>query len=221
MKVFHLPEEIKALIFDMDLTLYTNTEYAQYQIDVLIKRLAEIRSQSFDTLKSEIDATMEAWKRSHEGKPPSFSKILNNYGINTEEIALWRNELLEPERFVEKDIRLNETLKELSEVFYLALITNNPVLVALKTLAALGVEKYFPVIIGLDTCMVSKPHEKPYLKFFELSSIPCETCVSIGDRFEVDLEIPLKMGMGGILVSGVKDVYELPGILLKGDKYGV
>ena len=215
MKVFHLPSEIKALIFDMDLTLYTNAEYAQYQTDCIVKRLAEIRSQSFDKMKEEIKSSTEAWKLSHNGKNPTFSKILNNYGVGIEEIALWRNELLEPERFIEKDLRLNETLKRLSESFYLGLVTNNTVLVALKTLTALGVEEYFPVIIGLDTCMVAKPHEKPYLKFLELSSKPRETCVSIGDRFEVDLEIPVNMGMGAILVNGVEDVYELPDVLLR------
>ena len=215
MKVYHLPVEIKALAFDMDLTLYTNTEYAQYQIDCLIERLGEMRGQSFSSLKSEIDATREEWKNSNDGKTLSFSKILNGYGISTEKIALWRNELLEPERFISKDTALNETLEKLSKHFFLGLVTNNPVLVALKTIAALGVQEYFPAIIGLDTCMVSKPHEKPYLKFLELSAMQVESCVSIGDRFDVDLDIPLKMGMGAILVNGVEDVYELPSILLE------
>ena len=211
MKVFHLPADIKALVFDMDLTLYTNHEYAKFQIDSLIKRLGEIRGLSFAEMKQEVE----------KAKNKSFSFTLNSYGITTEEIALWRNEILEPAHFLNEDSRLKDTLKKLSEFYFLGLVTNNPVLVARKTLAALGVIEFFPVIVGLDTCLAAKPSEKPYLRFLELTSLPCETCVSIGDRYDVDLDIPLKMGMGGILVDGVADVYKLPEILLKGGNNGV
>jgi phosphoglycolate phosphatase/putative hydrolase of the HAD superfamily len=221
MKIYHLPTEIKALVFDMDLTLYTNHEYALFQIDILIKRLGQIRGLSFEEMKREIDEERKTRVLSNNGKKPSFSSILNSFGINTEEIALWRNELIEPALFINQDLRLYETLKELSKFYIFGLVTNNPVLVACKTLAALGVTEFFPVIVGLDTCLVSKPSEKPYSKFLEITSIPNELCVSIGDRYDVDLDIPLKMGMGAILVNGVEDVYELPGILLKGGKYGV
>ena len=51
------------------------------------------------------------------------------------------------------------------------------------------------------------------MKFCELSHCPPETCVSIGDRYDIDLDIPLKLGMGAILVDGVEDVCELPGVL--------
>jgi len=221
MKVFHLPAKVRALIFDMDLTLYTNAAYAQYQIDSLVERLGKIRGLPFEEMKSEIDVRKKAWALSNNGKKPSFSKILNGYGISTEEIATWRNEILEPEQFINEDLKLKETLKKLSLFFTFGLVTNNPVLVARKTLAALGVTEFFPIIVGLDTCLTAKPSEKPFLKFMEITSIPVETCVSIGDRYDVDLDIPLKMGMGAILVDGVEDIYELPGIILEGGYYGV
>jgi phosphoglycolate phosphatase/putative hydrolase of the HAD superfamily len=63
--------------------------------------------------------------------------------------------------------------------------------------------------------MLAKPHEKPYLKFAELSGCPPENIVSIGDRYDIDLDIPLKLGMGGILVDGVEDVYRLSAVLKK------
>jgi phosphoglycolate phosphatase/putative hydrolase of the HAD superfamily len=61
--------------------------------------------------------------------------------------------------------------------------------------------------------MCAKPDEKPFLKFSELSACAPETCVSIGDRYDIDLVPPMEIGMGAILVDGVEDVYELPGIL--------
>ena len=38
MTIYKIPENLKTIIFDIDATLYTNPEYAQSQIDVLIKR---------------------------------------------------------------------------------------------------------------------------------------------------------------------------------------
>jgi phosphoglycolate phosphatase/putative hydrolase of the HAD superfamily len=55
--------------------------------------------------------------------------------------------------------------------------------------------------------MKAKPDKEPFLKFLELSGCSPETCVSIGDRFDIDLEVPLEMGMGAIMVNGVSDVY--------------
>jgi phosphoglycolate phosphatase/putative hydrolase of the HAD superfamily len=214
MKIFHLPPEIRALVFDMDLTLYTNPEYGQYQIDSLVEKLGKIRGLSLDEMNIEMEERRKAWAASHNGKKPSLSNILLTYGISMEENIRWREEIYEPERFITKDKKLGETLAELSRLFILGVVTNNPVLVARKTLAALGVEGRLPILVGLDTCMVAKPHKTPFIKFAELANVPAGTCVSIGDRYDIDLDLPMEMGMGGILVDGVEDVYELPSVLV-------
>jgi phosphoglycolate phosphatase/putative hydrolase of the HAD superfamily len=138
-----------------------------------------------------------------------------------EEIISWREELYEPALFIKEDEKLRATLEKLRDSFVLGVVTNNPVLVARKTLAALGVETYFPFIVGLDTCMTAKPHKLPFEKFSEVSRCLPETCVSVGDRYDIDLDIPINMGMGGILVNGVEDVYCLPELLKnRGSNYG-
>ena len=210
MKVYHLPFEVRALVFDMDLTLYTNAEYGQYQVDCLVERLGKLRGLSFEEMNLEMEAARKAWALSHNGKRPSLSNLLLQYGITMEDNVRWREECCEPEKFIKEDARLKESLEILSRSYILGVVTNNPVLVARKTLAALGVEAYFPILIGLDTCMTPKPHKTPFMKFSELSGCPPEACVSIGDRYDIDLDIPLGLGMGGILVDGVQDVYSLP-----------
>jgi phosphoglycolate phosphatase/putative hydrolase of the HAD superfamily len=219
MKIFRLPDTIKALAFDMDLTLYSNSEYGRYQTDKMVEKLGQLKGLSFDEMKGEVEGKRKDWALSHGGKEASLSNILGDYGIGMEEIIKWREWLFEPALFLKRDEKLKAALEKLSGNFILGVVTNNPVLVARKTLAALGVEAYFPFIIGLDTCMIAKPHKMPFEKFSESSRCPPETCVSIGDRYGIDLDIPLKMGMGGILVDGVEDIYSLPG-LFKGGNYG-
>jgi phosphoglycolate phosphatase/putative hydrolase of the HAD superfamily len=47
-----------------------------------------------------------------------------------------------------------------------------------------------------------------------LSAATPESCLSVGDRYDIDIALPLELGMGGILVDGVEDVYRLPELLL-------
>ena len=213
MKIYHLPPVIKALIFDMDLTLYSNAEYGQYQIDSLVERLGKIRGLSFGEMNRQVEEARENWALSHQGKKQSLTNILVGFGVSMEENISWREEIYEPALYIKEDPMLKATLKKLSGRYVLGVVTNNPVLVAKKTFSALGVGEYLPVLVGLDTCRCSKPHEKPFVEFSRLAACSPETCVSIGDRYDIDLDVPLKLGMGGILVDGVEDVYELPGVL--------
>ena len=214
-KIFRLPQKIRALAFDMDLTLYTNPEYGRHQIDSLVKKLGETQGLSFEEMNRKIEEARKTWADSHGGKKPSLSNIMALHGISMEENIRWREEIYEPGKFIQEDARLRETLEGLSRFFTLGVVTNNPVLVARKTLRVLGVEACLQIIVGLDTCMTAKPAREPFLKFAELSGCPLEACVSIGDRYEIDLDLPLDMGMGAILVDGVEDVYELPGVVCR------
>ena len=212
MKIYRLPEQTGALIFDMDLTLYTCEEYARAQIDALVERLAAARGKPFAAINAEIGEHRRAWAATHGGEALSLSHIFARYyGVSMEENIRWREESYEPARYLREDPRLREVLAALSGGgLALALVTNNAVRVARKTLAALGVGDLFPVILGLDTCGTAKPHPLPFQRAAELLSQPPGTCVSVGDRYDVDLAPPLELGMGAILVDGVEDVYRLP-----------
>ena len=213
MKVIKLPPKITALIFDMDLTLYTNPEYGRVQIDNLVKTAGACRGLSFEETSREIENARRAWEVSHNGKKPSLSSIILSWGFTMEDNVAWREKSYEPEKYLSRDENLRRALLELS-CFALGVVTNNPVSIAKRTLVCLGVDDCFSAIVGLDTLMVAKPHRLPFEKIMELlGGCYAKTCVSVGDRYDIDLDIPLEMGMGAIQVDGVEDVYELPGLL--------
>lgn len=213
MKIYRLPETILALVFDMDLTLYTSPEYGKAQNDGLVSRLGEVMGRSFEETEREVKEYRSRFAASHGGKKPSLTSILLHYGISMADNIRWREEICEPARFLGEDKRLKTTLRELSARYALGVVTNNPVLTARKTLAVLGVGGCFAALVGLDTCMTAKPGRLPFARILELLGIGAETCVSIGDRYDIDLATPLEMGMGGVLVDGVEDVYRLPEVL--------
>lgn len=213
MKIYKIPPQLKAIIFDIDSTLYSHKEYALQQNQIQIHHYSQLERISDHEALRRIEAIRRDWAETHDGEALSLGNTFVQLGYPIEESIRWREELLEPEQFLTQDHKLVATLEILSKKYQLACLTNNPVLVGRKTLTALGVEEFFPLVIGLDTCKVSKPHPAPFLLAVEKLGCRTEHCLSVGDRFNIDIELPLELGMGGILVDGVADVYQLPQLL--------
>ena len=228
MTVFSLPDNCAAILFDMDSTLYSNPEYARSQIDLPIERLAYLRGKTFDEMNGIIKRYRNEWAREHGGQQISLGNIFKTFGVSIDETIRWREELYQPEHYLTEDRQLRSALEQLDARFSLAVVTNNPVSIASRTLRVLGVEEMFHArtfvqrtsvertlvrIVGLDTCGVSKPHKKPFLRAAILCGVAPESCISVGDRYDIDIALPLELGMGGILVNGVEDVYKLPELL--------
>ncbi|MCQ2573138.1 MAG: HAD family hydrolase [Treponema sp.] len=213
MKVYRIPSKLKTIIFDIDSTLYSCPEYAFEQVDCQVRHFAELRDMTHDEARKLVSDFRRKWAAEHDGQKISLGNLLTYFNIPIEESIEWRKTLLEPADFLNRDEKLIEALTKLKGKYKMISVTNNPVLPARKTLEAVGVSEFFSEIIGLDTCHVSKPHEKPFLLAAEKTGAKPEECLSVGDRFDIDLALPMKLGMGGILVTGVEDVWTLPEII--------
>jgi len=215
MKVYKIPCELTnpALLFDMDNTLYTNNEYGKTQIDLPIKRLAEKRGKTFEQMNDEVTQYRKNWAENHNGQAVSLSNTFLALGVSIEENIRWRDECFKPEDYLKPDLQLRCVLQVLASRFSLAVVTNNTESVAIRTLSVLGVDDLLKNIIGLDTVKASKPDKIHFLKAAQLCGTSAEQCISIGDRYDIDIALPLEMGMGGILVDNVEDVYKLPDLL--------
>lgn len=213
MTLYAIPKTVEAVIFDVDSTLYTCPAYADGQIRGQIERLAEVRGVSFESMEKEIAGRRARWAAEHDGQSISLGNVFLEYGISIEESVRWREELIRPEAYLRPDPRLREALIAVKERARIGVVTNNPEKTGRRTLAALGVEDLFETVVGLDVCGVSKPHRAPFLRAAaDLGAIP-ERCVSVGDRYDIDIALPLELGMGGALVDGAEDVCLLPEIL--------
>ena len=171
----------------------------------------------FEKMHSEVLKAISLKKEfadKNNGKKISLGNTLVAFGIPIETSVKWREQLLEPKEFLGRDERLIEELKILKQHFNLICVTNNPVLPARKTLEAIGVETLIPEIVGLDTCFKSKPAVEPFMTAVERIGCKVEECLAIGDRYDMDIGLPLEMGMGGILVTGVEELYDLHKLLL-------
>lgn len=215
MKIYKIPSDLRAFIFDIDSTLYTNQAYAFEQVDCQVRQFAKERGISADEARRMVAEYRKQFAAEHNGSKVSLGNTLLSFGVPIEQSVQWRRELLEPADFLRRDEKLIDELKILQKKYQLICVTNNPVLPARKTLDALGISEFFPEIVGLDTCFKSKPALEPFETAVERlsksseSGIKAENCIAIGDRYDIDIALPLKMGMGGILVNGVEEVYQI------------
>lgn len=215
MRVYRVPHRIEAFLLDIDGTLYTNPEYVHFQSDCLIREMARARGMSYEEGLSLIHRVRSDYAAANDGDTTSLGNAMASLGVSIATSVAWRSRLIVPSTYLSADPRLRQTLQELSEGGRVAIVavTNNPRSVGEATLDALGVHDLFLRVVGLDDTMLSKPAKEPYLlAASEVGALP-ESCISIGDRYEVDLKVPLSLGMGAILVDGVRDVYALPELL--------
>lgn len=220
MQTFNLPQNPRILIFDIDSTLYTCPEYAHEQIDSQVRHWAALNGYSAEGARNMVADFRRKWAAEHNGQKISLGNLFKFFGVSIETSIDWRKKLFNPADYLSRDEKLITALTELSKKFYMICVTNNPVEPARKTLEVIGISDLFPEIVGLDTCMASKPSKKILDKAMELASVSlaCNVsyadCISIGDRYDIDLALAIELGMGGVLVSGSEEVCNLCGILL-------
>jgi glycosyltransferase EpsD len=66
-----------------------------------------------------------------------------------------------------------------------------------------------------DICMESGNHVMLNNDSAKKTNAKLEECLSVGDRFDIDLRLALELGMGGILVDGVEGIYTFDTLLLE------
>ena len=215
MRYYSVPCGLQGLVLDIDKTLYTHDGYARSQIDVLVERLSRERGEPLARTARLVGETQRELGRGSRGTQ-SLGNTFAALGIPIEESVRWRNELIRPQEYLVPDERLRVTLTELAGRYRLIVVTNNPEAVGRRTLAALGVDDLLPLLIGLDTTGRSKPDPAAFVLAAELLGLLPQTMCSVGDRYDVDIAPALSVGMGGVLVDGVEEVYDLPSVLAGG-----
>ena len=210
LKTYNLPRTIAGVLFDIDNTLYDNRTYGIGQISLLVARLAGELDRPVEEVEREVEELRERDAREREGRRASLGDTFQRYyDIPIATSVKWREELIEPERFLAKDAELRELLTKVSRGCAVGAVTNNPVRIGKRTLQTLGIDDLLPVVSGLDSAGVSKPHPRPFEVALEYLAVPPAELLSVGDRYEIDIEPILLLGGGGALVEGREDLLAL------------
>ncbi len=215
MKKFNIPSDlsrIRGFIFDIDNTLYRDDEYAAEQIDCQVRAFALQKGITAEEGRRMVAEFRAEWAAAHDGAKTSLANVLLHFGVPVAQSIEWRRTLIKPEEFLKPDPDLKKALTALAGRAKLLCVTNNPVATAYRNLKALDIadvlcpRKTAEDIVGLDTCGVSKPDRRVFLRALQVLDLAPGQIVSVGDRFDIDLACPLEMGMSGLLVDGPCDI---------------
>jgi phosphoglycolate phosphatase len=83
----------------------------------------------------------------------------------------------------------------------MAVCTNKPQAASKKLLAALGIEKYMPVLVGGDSMPMRKPHPNVAQEVLKRLNTTADSAVVVGDS-ETDVNLARGANMPVILIEG-------------------
>lgn len=196
-----------AVLFDVDGTLYTDETFLREQTEVLVERLATHLAIHYQEAERRVEAARARF-RSRTGKPASLGIAFRELGVDFDTSVAWRTELIKPEGRLAPDSRSVAVIRGIARCASVAVVTNNPVAIAQRTLDALGLGGVFSVVVGLDTGMRSKPHWEGFQAALDALDATADATVMIGDRYGVDLAPVIVRGGGGFLIHSQQDLYD-------------
>jgi len=202
---------VQALIFDMDGTLYRNARLDRLYEESIYRLIAERRRIDLVDARRLFLEHYAAMTR-ELGIRPSKLYTLSRLGISDLDWARKHGrlpcaEILRPDR------RLRATLTTLAPWYRLGIVTNNHRANTLETLQTLGVAGFFDEVLTLSESRQYKPSSALYEQMAARLGVASESCLSLGDRYDLDLEPAAQVGMQTLLVRRMRDIYALPNVL--------
>ncbi|MFA7715233.1 MAG: HAD family hydrolase, partial [Candidatus Paceibacterota bacterium] len=171
---------IKAIIFDLDDTLYPEREAVESGFKAVSRYISNKHGLDYNMV---LNVLVEGFKEGLRKK--NFDIFLENLGIEDESIF----DLVEIYRghnpisiFLYPDAK--KVLEWAKEKFKIGLITNGPEIFQNNKISALGIREYFDKIfisgaLGEDYC---KPSKKPYDIILNKLKVKPEEAVYVGDN---------------------------------------
>jgi len=184
---------IRAIVFDLDGTLYVSDEFAAEIKAAAASYLTGVLGTGLNEARRAMAETRERLKDRQEGAA-TLSRVCTLLGGSVKEMHAFFCEGLEPESFLTRDQRVIDLLERLQERFALYLYTNNSRGLSGRITRILGIEGCFAGMFTIDDDWRAKPDgEKLERILREIGMRPSET-LFVGDRYDVDLQVPEEMG---------------------------
>ena len=198
--VLNYTEGLKAVVFDLDDTLYGEKEYIRSGYRAVAKVIPQVKN-----------AERKLWRLFLE-KKPAIDEVLSMEGIYTEEI---RQRCLGVYRLHEPDIHLYDgVMKLLTKLrchgYKLGVITDGRPEGQRAKIRVLGLGKYMDHIIVTDELggvKYRKPNEAAFIQMADKLNVAFTQMCYVGDNIKKDFSAPLKLGMRAVWFRNQDGLY--------------
>ena len=206
------PGPVRAIVFDLDGTLYVSDELGERIAAVAARYVADLRGIDPVAAGHLIDET-KALLAARTGHASSLSHACLELGGDLRDLHRHFAAEVNPDEILERDERVVELLRRLRERFGLYLYTNNNRVLSDRIMAAIGVTGLFNRVFTIEDSWCPKP-DRAVLEgvFREIGSTAAE-CLFVGDRYDIDLRLPAELGCRVHLSRSIDELLALHSIM--------
>jgi len=203
---------IRAIVFDLDGTLYVSPEFAVTIQDQAAVYMGRIRGISVAEARLLMAATRSRLAE-ESGTVQTLSAVCTELGGSVRDLHAFFEERLRPEAYLVRDERVIALLSRLRERFSLYIYTNNNRALTTRIVDYLGLDGLFERIFAIDDAWRAKPDEGMLEQILTATGrVPAEV-LFVGDRYDVDLRLPEQKGCPVFLSQNVEQLLRLENVL--------
>ena len=202
-----MQDRIKALVFDLDGTLYVNRDLGREIHWAACRFMAGVLGLTPEEADRRLKETKQELSRA-SGVDTTLSAACLALGGD---IALLHRHFaaeIRPEPLLTRDERVVALIDRLARRFALHIYTNNNRPLTDRILAAIGLDGRFSRLFTIEYSWRPKP-DRPTLErlLAEIDTAPA--CLFVGDRFDIDLRLPRELGSAVYLTQSVEELLDL------------
>jgi len=196
--------EIRALVFDIDHTLYVRTnQYFEAGSRCEISALAEIFGEPAAAAAARINGRRQGLMV-QLGRSVTLTETVYDLGITTKQWSDIRQVAWNPDSYIFPDSGVSQLMSSLAYRYQVAFATNSPLLIGRRILELIGILS--ARCFGPENLSCSKPDPNFFAAVAAQIGVEPRYCLSIGDREMSDGPPALAAGYAGaIIVPGSRD----------------
>ncbi len=205
--------EIRAIVFDLDGTLYVCDRFAAEIQDTGAAYIAGLKGISQEEAVRLIAATRHRFAEVN-GSAQTLSAACSELGGSVRELHDFFVRNLRPEAYLVRDERVIRLLERLAERFSLYVYTNNNRVLTTRIMNYLGLERVVCDIFTIDDTWQGKPDREMVGLVLERIALSPGEILFVGDRYDVDLRVPEQFGCPVYLSQTLEQLLRLDELLV-------
>lgn len=187
------PQQIKAIIFDLDGTLYVSEPFEQAVWHSVTRYVGDLLSLPPEAAAATLSATRRRLSEERQTLQ-TLAATIEALGGTVQELHHRFAAELHPEQLIEPDPRVAPLLQALQQRYTSWLLTNNNRTLTDRIMGRLGVQDCFERVITINDTWRPKPDDTVLDELLDGLALPAETVLFVGDRYDIDLRLPQLRG---------------------------
>ncbi len=203
---------IRAIVFDLDGTLYVSHEFENALWDSVSRYAAELLGTEPDEAGRQLRAIRQRLSE-ERGSAQTLAVTIQFMGGTIQEMHRHFAEELDPEQLIQPDTRVKPLLEKLGRFYTCWLLTNNNQRLTGRILSHLDLEHSFQKIITISDSWRPKPDLEILERILSELGEPPQKVLFVGDRYDIDLHLPEQIGCPVLLTKTVDELMQLENLI--------